>query len=185
MADRGFNPMQAVKHRFFALRNGAVADAMRRQGAPYKIIFGVNLPQLAAIAAETGQSASLAQELWDNTSTRESMLIAPMIYPRGEFDLDIARKWINSAISAEAIDVLCLKLLRGMDYAAKLSDELMLSDRGLDRYAALRIMFNILPHRLSEIKAYALSEASRQLPQTQSIAGQLLTEISYLEEESL
>lgn len=184
MDKREFNPMQAVKHRFFALRNGAIADAMRRQGAPYKIIFGVNLPQLTAIAKETGQSEDLAQQLWENSSTRESMLLAPMVYPREKFSVDKAKSWIRSAVSAEAIDVLCLKLLRGMEYAPALADELILSDRDMDRYGALRMMFNMLPSRIAEIKSYALAEASRESALTASIARQLLEEISFLEEDS-
>lgn len=183
MTERKFNPMQAIKHRFFALRNGAIADAMRRQGAPYKIIFGVNLPQLTAIAADTAPSATLAQDLWDNNSTRESILLAPMIYPPDQFDITTAKSWISSAISTEAIDVLCLKLLRKMDYAALLAEELILSDIDMDRYAALRIMFGFLPYRLTETKAYALAEAERRSPLTSSIATQLLNEINFLEED--
>lgn len=183
MGAREFNPMQEIKHRFFALRNGAIADAMRRQGAPYKIIFGVNLPQLSAIAADVIPSAELATELWNNQSTRESMLLAPMIYPREEFDLPTARNWINTAVSAEAVDVLCLKLIKGMEFAGNLADELILSERDLDRYAALRIMFGLLPSRLAETKAYAKAEQTNPSPLTASIVAQLLTEISYLEEE--
>ena len=55
-----FNKMQEVKHRLYAMRNGAVADYMRRMGAPYKIIFGVNLPHLSEIASETVPSQELA-----------------------------------------------------------------------------------------------------------------------------
>ncbi|MCM1504693.1 MAG: DNA alkylation repair protein [Muribaculum sp.] len=183
MDNHEMNPMQAIKHRFFALRNGAIADAMRRQGAPYKIIFGVNLPQLTAIARDTSQSADLAQQLWDNQSTRESMLIAPMLYPREEFGIDVARRWISTAVSAEAIDILCLKLLKTMEYAQSLSEELILSDRELDRYTALRLMFNNVSERIAETKAYALAELSRDSRLTSSAARQLLTEISYLEEE--
>ena len=64
------------------MRNGAVADYMRRMGAPYKIIFGVNLPHLSEIASETVPSQELARQLWANSSTRESMLLAPMIFRR-------------------------------------------------------------------------------------------------------
>ena len=53
-----FNPLQNIKRRFFALRNGVIADTLRRAGSPFKIIFGLNLPQLAEIAAELGYSES-------------------------------------------------------------------------------------------------------------------------------
>lgn len=184
MDTSGFNTMQKIKHRFFALRNGAIADSMRRQGAPYKIIFGVNLPQLSAIATEIEPSAELAQSLWDNVSTRESMLLAPMVYPREQFDISTARKWVESATSAETVDILCMKLVKHMDYAEQLADELILSDSDMLRYAALRLMFNLLPSRLTETKAYALAELSKQSPMTISIATSLLQEISFLEEEN-
>ncbi len=90
------NPLQEIKHRMYALRNGAVADAMRRMGAPYRIIFGVNIPQLVAIAGDTPQSAQLAEELWHNDSTRESLLLAPMVYPPEQFDISTAREYPQS-----------------------------------------------------------------------------------------
>ena len=80
-----FNDMQVVKRRFFAMRNGAVADNMRKLGANYRIIFGLNLPQIVEIANETPHDEVLAEALWQIKSTRESQLLAPMIYPREKF----------------------------------------------------------------------------------------------------
>lgn len=34
-----FNPMQRLKRRFFAMRNGALADQLRKGGVPHKIIL--------------------------------------------------------------------------------------------------------------------------------------------------
>lgn len=59
MGDTTFNKMQLLKRRFFAMRNGAVADSLRRQGADYRIIFGLNLPQLVDIAREFGPTSIL------------------------------------------------------------------------------------------------------------------------------
>lgn len=131
--------IQEVKHRCFAMRNGAVADTMRRMGAPYRVIFGVNLPQLKEIASHIAPDAALAASLWATDSTRECVLLAPMIMPPGEFTIEMARDWIASAPSAEAIDVLCLKLLGRMPYIADLADELLLSDSELTRYASMRL----------------------------------------------
>ena len=105
-----FNEMQTVKRRFFAMRNGAVADNMRRHVANYRIIFGLNLPQIVEIANETPANATLAETLWKNQSTRESMLIAPMIYPRDEFGFDVACRWVSEVPTAEVGDVLCHRL---------------------------------------------------------------------------
>ncbi len=164
----------------YALRNGAVADAMRRMGAPYRIIFGVNLPQLAAIAAETGKSAELAEQLWENSSTRESMLLAPMIYPEADYDIATARKWISEIPTAEVADILCMKLLKKRPYADSLADELMPSSSPMARYTALRLLFNRLPARATEAKSYAETEFRRGNPLTRGIARALMEEVDFI-----
>ncbi|MDE6370251.1 MAG: hypothetical protein K2K92_02035, partial [Duncaniella sp.] len=76
-----YSPIQTIKRRFFAMRNGVIADTLRKAGLPYRIIFGLNLPQIAEIAEETGADEALARQLWADTGTRESMMLAPMIFP--------------------------------------------------------------------------------------------------------
>ena len=124
------SPLQAIKHRFYAMRNGIVADTLRRAGAEYRVIFGVNLPQLKEIASDIGYDAGLARELWANVSTRESVLLAPMIMPAEEFTIDEARRWVASAPSVEAVDV---------PFAAQIADECLVSDSRLMQYAAMRL----------------------------------------------
>ena len=133
------SPLQAIKHRFYAMRNGIVADTLRRAGAEYRVIFGVNLPQLKEIATDIGYDAVLARELWANVSTRESVLLAPMIMPAEEFTIDEARRWVASAPSVEAVDVLCLRLLGRMPFAAQIAEECLVSDSRLMQYAAMRL----------------------------------------------
>ncbi len=178
-----FNKMQEVKHRLYAMRNGAVADYMRRMGVPYRIIFGVNLPHLSEIASETAPSQELARQLWANSSTRESMLLAPMIFPREEMDINTAREWATSAPTAEVADILCMKLLKHMPFARVLADELIVSDDDMNRYTALRLMFNLLPEGKAEIKAYAIAELNRDTELTRSISRALIKEIEFLDEE--
>ena len=67
-----FNEMQKVKRQFFALRNGVVADALRRAGLPHRIIFGLSVVDLKMIAREVGVNTELSEMLRDNVSTRES-----------------------------------------------------------------------------------------------------------------
>ena len=133
------SPLQAIKHRFYAMRNGIVADTLRRAGAEYRVIFGVNLPQLKEIASDIGYDAVLARELWANVSTRESVLLAPMIMPAEEFTIDEARRWVASAPSVEAVDVLCLRLLGRMPFAAQIAEECLVSDSRIMQYAAMRL----------------------------------------------
>jgi dipeptidyl-peptidase-3 len=133
--------IQHIKQRFYAMRNGIIADTMRRVGAPYRMIFGVNLPQLTAIAASIEPNASLAEQLWSDSTTRESVLLAPMVMPADSFTIDTARRWIATAPSNEAIDVLCLKLLSRMPYLAELATALAAdeSQSDLTAYTAARI----------------------------------------------
>ncbi len=178
-----FNEMQVVKRRFFAMRNGAVADNMRRHGASYRIIFGLNLPQIVEIANETPCNKELAEALWENQSTRESMLMAPMIYPREEFVFETACRWVSEVTTAEVADVLCHRLLRYGDFAWQLAEELVKSVKPMERYTALRLMFNLLPSHLDEIRCYAMLEMERKEPLTASLGRQLIDEIDFLKEE--
>lgn len=140
-----YNPMQTVKRHFFALRNGVIADTLRKAGSPFKIIFGLNLPQIAYIAAETGTSPELAEALWNNSTTRESMLLAPMLVDRTSFSEADARRWISSVPCTEIADVLCHRLLRHCQFAWPLAESLVSSPAGeFDRYIGLRLLFNIV-----------------------------------------
>ena len=58
--------IKAIKTDFFALRNGEVASRLRKAGSPYKIIFGLLVPQLEQIAASVVHTSALAEALWKN-----------------------------------------------------------------------------------------------------------------------
>lgn len=139
-----FNDMQTVKRHFFAMRNGVIADVLRRNGSPFHIIFGLNLPQISDIAAQTPHNADLAQRLWNNSTTRESMMLAPMIFPKSEFSLALARSWVATVPAHEIADVLCLKLLKHSDFALELVNEFAGAENEMQRYTALRLMFNLV-----------------------------------------
>lgn len=174
-----FNPMQLVKRRFFAMRNGAVAKSMRDSGAPYRIIFGLTLPEIADIAASTGQDASLARELRGNVSTRESQLIAPMIFPVGELDVQEAVEWLAGAMTTEVVDIACLKLVKKHPRAVEIMDRLWAADTDMSRYAALRLGSNLMPATIDVLGAMAAEESQRAHPLTASMAAMILDDISW------
>lgn len=153
--EKSFNEMQSVKRGFFALRNGVIADVLRRSGSPFRIIFGLNLPQIAEVATTSPHSRELAERLWANTTTRESMLLAPMLIDAEEFTIDDARRWVAEVPAREVADVLCLKLLRREPYAAELAWELQNDGRALSRYTGLRLMFNLISNHTREALDYA------------------------------
>lgn len=140
-----YNDMQMLKRSMYAMRNGIVADTLRKGGCPHKIVFGVNLPQLAEIAREFGKNCEVAEQLWADTSTRESMLLAPMLMPEEDFSKEDAKRWIDSCPSREAIDILCLKLLRLRPFALDLTRDLAKESDKMRHYAGLRLMCNLAP----------------------------------------
>ncbi len=178
-----FNKMQQLKRRFFAMRNGAVADSLRRQGAPYRIIFGLNLPQIVEIAREFGPDTDLALELRANTATRESMLIAPMLYPATELTADLAVEWFSEAPTTEVIDIACLKLFRNLSDADDVIRRLAHSDNPLHRYAAIRLGANILPSHIDLVEETARREFDRRHPMTMTACHMLIDDITWRREE--
>lgn len=175
-----YNEMQTVKRRFFAMRNGIVADTLRRSMPEYRMVFGLNLPQISEIAAETGISRRLAEDLWADRRTRESLLMAPMIFPAEELDIDTARRMRDEVITPEVADILCHRLLRKLPFARSLAMEKVTSDNDLERYTAFRLLFNLLPEGAAEIKPFAEAEFSSCCPLTRAITRALIDEIDFL-----
>ena len=177
-----YNRMQIIKRRFFAMRNGIIADTLRKAGLEYKIIFGLNLPQITEIAAEQPHEADLAEELWADRRTRESLMLAPMLYPAADMDSATAARWIRTAPTTEVADVLCLKLLRHIPGAIDLAIEAAGSDEEMMRYTALRLMFNIVASHPDEAITMARAELARDCARNRGIAQGLLDEAEWLKE---
>ena len=189
-----FNRMQTIKRRFFAMRNGALAQQMRSGGLDYRINFGLNIPQIKEIAREVAswgltdtELAGIATELWHNTSTRESMLMAPMIFPTGAMTDEIAAEWLSEAPTTEVADMLCHSLLRHLTCAPAIAAHLLgtLEATDINRYASLRLMFNLL--MLGQITPGALApevdaERLRTCGLTAPLCRQILQEIEFLSE---
>lgn len=176
-----FNTMQLIKRRFFAMRNGIVADTLRRNGSVHKFIFGLNLPQIADISESFQSDVQLARELWANVSTRESMLLAPMLFPEGTMLYEEAKTWVGSSVSAETTDVLCHRLLRKLPFSFELAQELLHSPRELDRYAALRLLWHHISSYPEKIKELAELELRNMSQLTAQPARQIIEEIEWMQ----
>ena len=186
-----FNLMQTVKRRLYAMRNGALAAQMRNAGLLYRINFGLNIPQIKEIAMEiidSGLSSKelldLAAMLWENENTRESRLIAPMLYPADIMDRNTAQKWLTEAQTTEVADHLCHSLLRHLPFAARLATAVPESPRASDmnRYCAMRLLLNLLMlGRISpdEARSAAEAEMQRNVPLTASVARQIISEAEW------
>ncbi len=134
--------LREVKQQFFALRNGLLADMLRKQCAmPYKVIFGLNIPQIKAIAQRIGMDDALAAQLWADTDVRESRLLSPMISSaRAE-----ATDMLGQVATAEEADIVCHSLLRHCPGAERAAEAAASSENPLTRYASLRLMLNLYP----------------------------------------
>lgn len=119
--------------------NGIVSHHMRSQGADYKINFGLTLPLLKRIAAETEPEAQLAETLWADTAVRESMMLAPMVYPIDEFTEAEADRWLSTMPSTEVADICCKYLFGRLPFALQKAGVWCRSDNPLHQYTAFQL----------------------------------------------
>ncbi|MDE5812480.1 MAG: DNA alkylation repair protein [Muribaculaceae bacterium] len=178
MSEAEFSPLQLIKRRFFAMRNGIIADTMRKAGATYRIIFGLNLPQLKEIVAEFQPMATeLAPQLWQNASTRESRLTAVMLFSTFTTDAPKAEELIASLSDdeTEVSDLIVMKLLKGAPHFDSTLEKLLQSQRQIDRYTALRMAYSLVDDDSTRPRALAIArqEIARGDQATLSLARQL------------
>lgn len=131
--------LKEIKLKFRKAMNGIVSHHMRIQGADYKINFGLTLPLLKQIAAETRPDAQLATELWNDTSVRESMMLAPMVYPVDKFTETEADRWLNTMPNTEIADICCKFLFSRLPFALQKACHWSHSDKPLQQYTAFQL----------------------------------------------
>lgn len=175
-----FNTMQEIKRGFFAMRNGIVAETIRRGGLNYKMVFGLNLPQIAEIAGRFSPSADLAEELWADRRTRESMLLAPMLYPLESLSAARAVEMLVEAPTTEVADILCHKLLRRHQAALSIAAEAVASSEALTRYGGFRLMFNLVYTHPAEVRPFAEAGAASESGATAKMCADMLAEIRFM-----
>lgn len=190
-----FNKMQTVKRMFYALRNGVLAAQMRAGGLNYQINFGLNLPQIKGVAADINnwqlpsmELLELANSLWANATTRESRLLAPMVFPADLMTHNLAIEWMRQAQTTEIADQLCHSLLRKLPFSAFLPGEILSTAEATDlnRYTALRLALNLLiggKIATDDIEPFAIDERQRECRLTRGVTAQILEEIAFLKGE--
>ena len=143
--------MREIRKEFFAFRNGIVADKLRKAGDPHGMIMGCLLSDLVGIAQRTREAindevtlAATAQELWADTNSRECRLAAPMLFPPKNMTTELALQWCRTVESVEVADNLCHKLLRHLEDANNLMQQLIAQDNTLAKYTGYRLMLNLL-----------------------------------------
>ncbi len=157
----------ALKQRVYVMRNGIVADSLRAGGCPYRLIFGLNLPQLTEIAAEYGPSRELSDELARHSDLRENSLMSILLFPPDDLTEPAARELLGRVRWSEDADLLCFRLLRRAPFAPALAAELCGSPDRLRRYTGLRLWLS----RAADAPARALADARAELERTDALAA--------------
>ena len=138
--------LQDIKKEFFALRNGIVADTLRKAGMHYKVIFGLQIPQIAAIAQnlknkESGEYTDiiiLADELWNDKEVRESRILACYLFPPENVNIERALQLAKEVKTPEEGDMLAFRLFKHLDFAAELLKR-MEEDTEIPAYASFSL----------------------------------------------
>ena len=126
--------LQEIHQRFFGFRNGIVAKAFHDSGHAYKRVFGLQLPQLAAIAKEIEFNNELARNLWAEKDCREARLLACYLFDPSSLSEEDAINMTQDIQTREEADILAWRLLRRLPYSSILPDRLS----GYIREALLR-----------------------------------------------
>jgi len=120
-------PLQfSAIHRLFRGRQNVYTSTLLRQhGYSYRVAFGCSLPDVKELAGTIRAMLSdatsplfglteveVAEALWHDADIRESMLTAPLLYPRGTMTLEVAERWAATIPTPEVADVLCMYALQ-------------------------------------------------------------------------
>lgn len=116
-----------IKKDLRASMNGILSAQMRNAGMPYKLVFGVELPRLLAIAANFQPDRQLAQALW-NQPIRECKILAAMLMPRNEMLPEVAEIWVDEIPAPEIAQTLCMYCLSKEKWAAERALEWVAQD---------------------------------------------------------
>ena len=180
--------IREIRKEFFAFRNGIIADKLRKAGDPHSMIMGCLLVDVVAIAQRTREAidddeklASIAQELWNDTNSRECRLAAPMLYPVQLMSESLAKEWCETVETVEIADNLCHKLLRQLPNANNLFKQLIGDERLLIKYTGYRLMLNLLllgkEQPSATLKTIVEGEATNAMPPLSQLLKDILGEL--------
>ncbi len=136
--------LASIRKEFYALRNGMIADTLRKGGLEQKYIFGLQLPQIKGIAEkfrlqENEEAATIARNLWGDRECREARLLACHLMPAALMADEEAMEWAEDVATREEADILAFRLLRYHPSAAKIANALEAEEDPLKKYTATAI----------------------------------------------
>ncbi len=142
--------LKDIKRLYRLYMNGIVSQSMRLKGAEYRVNFGLTLPLLRRIAEQIPPTVDIAEQLWHDTGVRESMLLAPMVYPIEQCTSVDARRWVEEVPNVEVADFCCKYLFARLPYASDLVVDWVASSQEMVVYTAFRLAYALLPQMANE-----------------------------------
>lgn len=120
--------IQSIKKDFFSLRNGMVADSLRKLYPSGCLIFGLMVPQFLDMEKKYSKDLETGILLWNENSSREARLFSLYLIPPNELSLKQAIEMIEQVESYEQGDFLAFRILRNLQEASQLLYELKLKN---------------------------------------------------------
>lgn len=142
--------LKDIKRLYRLYMNGIVSQSMRLKGVEYRVNFGLTLPLLRRIAEQIPPTVDIAEQLWHDTGVRESMLLAPMVYPIEQCTSADARRWVEEMPNVEVADFCCKYLFARLPYASDLVVDWVASSQEMVVYTAFRLAYALLPQMANE-----------------------------------
>ncbi len=143
--------LKVIRKEFFAFRNGIIANKLRDAGDPHAIIMGCLLVDIVGITSRARERigneidlATVAQEMWNDTNSRECRLAAPMLFPPGLMSGQLALTWCQDIETTEIADNLCHKLLRHIADSQEVMSQLITQENTMAKYTGYRLMLNLI-----------------------------------------
>lgn len=135
--------LRSIKQQLRLFMNGAVSTSMRQKGLEYKLNMGVDLPRLKEIASAFQPDAGLASLLWKE-DVRECRILATMLYPKEQFEWDLAQVWVDQMPTVEIAQIASQYLFRHLSYARSLSLFWIASDTFYRQLCGLHVLARLL-----------------------------------------
>lgn len=134
--------VKEIRLRLRTSMNGEVSQSMKKRGANYHIIYGVEYPRLKNIAKNYTPNADLAYRLW-SINIRETMILATLLQPIDTFTHKDANQWIKNINQIELVEYLCMNLLSKVHFAKEFVWEWVASENIWHSITALTLAARI------------------------------------------
>ena len=108
-----------IKQKLMLSMNGIVSEQMEKNGIYYNKNFGVSIPRLKEIAAETEKNADIAQGLW-TLDIRETKILSTLIEPVEKLSIEKSLSRIQQINQIELAEQISMNLLSKLPYAEEL-----------------------------------------------------------------